>query len=967
MSDGRWNSERMFGELMARRDRGASVDDLLDAHPDRAARMREMLRLLDELDAAQRELGFDRSVTTRRTEEATAVDFARQSEGVVAEFRARTSERAAGQRYRTLEEIGRGGMGAVFRVRDEDLERDLAMKVIRRNRATPETVARFFDEAKVAGQLDHPGIVPVHELGIDAEGEAYFTMKLVEGRTLQEVFDDLAAGEDWTQTKVLGLLQRVCEAMAYAHDKGVIHRDLKPANVMIGRFGEVYVMDWGLARRLDATDGGELDVGESDVADVADVTAAGAGADARHPSPLYTRDGNVVGTPMYMSPEQALGKSAEMGPHSDIYSLGGMLYQLLAGHMPYAGTTDSLRPHDVWERVKAGPPVALRAVAPTAPAELLSICEKAMRWNWRDRYRSMAELGADLSAYLEGRVVRAHATGVVPEFAMWVRRNRALAVTSLAAVVVVVALAVGFALVVAGKNVEVLATSAELLVARNDALANAAEADVNAQRASENAERALTSEHVAEQKTVEADKSAALAQREARHARGSERSTRSMLSFIEEMFELQDPRRALGETITVKQVLDSGAARIGGSLPNDPVLRASLMEMMGGLYESLGLLDEAVPLTREALRLYLEQSGGEYNEISVSTAHNLAYVLTRLSLHEESEALFRVAYEGSARLEGPEHESALNSLFGLATAIANQSRHVEALALFEECNEIARRTLPPDSELRLATEAGLMQMYGSLGRYDGIETLLETYASILELHGERHPDVLAVATRIGVFYLQIGRSEEAEDWLNSTLVLLEQVLGPDHLDTLLAVYSLSECLERFGRVQESEALLRRIDASSLDRLHALRIRARMGLGRHLHRRGEFASAEVAYVDALADYRAVVGDEHDETLQTLAQLGVLYQQMGRLDESLEIGWEALETRRRVLPRGHPKLRESVQNVATTLRVMERFEELAPLAQELLKLTPQDHPERKLLEQALVEIEQEAKNAAANAGD
>src|SRR5262245_13840869 len=163
-------------------------------------------------------------------------------------------------RYRLEGEIGRGGMGAVLRVWDGALQRQLAMKVVAKDGRPsgeerlppdPRTLSRFLEEAQVTGQLDHPGIVPVHELGMDSEGRIYFTMKLVKGKTLKEVFEELADGQGgWTQARVLGVLLKVCEAMSYAHAKGVIHRDLKPANVMVGRFGEVFVMDWGLAKVL---------------------------------------------------------------------------------------------------------------------------------------------------------------------------------------------------------------------------------------------------------------------------------------------------------------------------------------------------------------------------------------------------------------------------------------------------------------------------------------------------------------------------------------------------------------------------------------------------------------------------------------------------------------------------------------------------------------------------------------------
>src|SRR5262245_30873177 len=171
-------------------------------------------------------------------------------------------------RYQKRGEVARGGMGMIQKVWDEDLRRELAMKVVlgesgpaSTREISPKTLGRFLEEAQVTGQLDHPGIVPVHELGLDDQGGVFFTMRLVKGRTLRDVFDELAKGEQgWTQTRVLGLLLKVCEALSYAHAKGVIHRDLKPANVMVGKFGEVFVMDWGLAKILGRADEKDLRV-----------------------------------------------------------------------------------------------------------------------------------------------------------------------------------------------------------------------------------------------------------------------------------------------------------------------------------------------------------------------------------------------------------------------------------------------------------------------------------------------------------------------------------------------------------------------------------------------------------------------------------------------------------------------------------------------------------------------------------
>ncbi len=346
-------------------------------------------------------------------------------------------------RYVLRGEIARGGMGAIFEVWDEDLRRTMAMKVLLGGKAGsqptaeevhPRTLARFLEEAQVTAQLDHPGIVPVHELGLEDQGRVYFTMRLVKGRNLREIFDLAREGrEGWNQTRVLMILLKVCEAMAYAHSKKVIHRDLKPDNVMVGRYGEVYVMDWGLARVLGTKDLHDLRPDTKAMSlSIVDSDRRIGSASAPPESTLYTMDGDVVGTPAYMSPEQARGEIDRLGPRSDVYSVGAMLYHLFSGQTPYVAQGARVTNHMVLRWVLEGPAKPLQELDPKLPAELVAICEKAMAREPEERYATMLELAEDLRAYLEQRVVRAYETGAVAEFRKWVRRNRPLAASGAA-------------------------------------------------------------------------------------------------------------------------------------------------------------------------------------------------------------------------------------------------------------------------------------------------------------------------------------------------------------------------------------------------------------------------------------------------------------------------------------------------------------------------------------------------------
>ncbi len=319
------------------------------------------------------------------------------------------------QRYTIREEVARGGMGVVYRVWDEDLGRYLAMKVMRsrmRSRLEPDrmlvddrSLASFLDEVQITSQLDHPGIVPVHELGLDEAGQVFFTMRLVRGQTLGEVFRLAEEGKDgWNQTRAVGVLLKACEAVGFAQSKGVIHRDLKPANIMVGRFGEAYVMDWGLAQVMGREDTHKRPV-IAGVNSSIHVIQADKGAENEEFS-HFAR--SVQGTPAYMAPEQANPWIVEIGPEADVYSLGAILYRLLSGTRPYGHEAPKAGARDRLRLVRSGPPRSLGEFTERdIPASLRAIADKAMSREPANRYRNAMQMAAELRNYLEDRVVDA--------------------------------------------------------------------------------------------------------------------------------------------------------------------------------------------------------------------------------------------------------------------------------------------------------------------------------------------------------------------------------------------------------------------------------------------------------------------------------------------------------------------------------------------------------------------------------
>lgn len=287
-------------------------------------------------------------------------------------------------RFLLQDQIGRGGMGRVFEARDPELRRTVAIKVLLDpKKVSAKTLARFVSEAQITSQLDHPNIIPIHEVGATHEGEVYFVMKKVEGRTLTEILADARTGDTkWTQYRLLNVFIKICNAVAYAHDRGVLHRDLKPANIMLGRFGEVLVMDWGVARLID-------DETEPTQEDLPIESTSQSG----------TVDGASIGTPGYMSPEQAQGQLEKLGPTSDVWSLGSILYQMLTLRPAYEAD-DSFAL--VKKALKPPVPPNIRAPECKLDREIEGVCLKALQPEPEDRYDNAAELARTVEEFLEG-------------------------------------------------------------------------------------------------------------------------------------------------------------------------------------------------------------------------------------------------------------------------------------------------------------------------------------------------------------------------------------------------------------------------------------------------------------------------------------------------------------------------------------------------------------------------------------
>jgi len=348
-------------------------------HPELAG----LLECLESLDSLAPTVAENPVGDTERDEDEVPTVRASDS-AVVAE----PAEPTPFGKYQLLGELGRGGMGVVYAARQTDLDRTVALKMILSSHlATSEEVERFYAEARAAGRLKHPNIVAIHEVG-EIMGQHYFAMDCVEGTSLAEELRKKSISLEQS----VRCLAAVARAVHYLHEHGVVHRDLKPSNILLDQAGNPYVTDFGLAKVFD------IDTGR-------------------------TGSGMIIGTPGFMSPEQAAGRIDEISPRSDIYSLGAILYLMLTGQAPFGHT------HPMYTLLGAveGDPPLPRSLNPEAPRDLQAICLRCLERDPGDRYHSAADLAADLERFQSGEPVEARATGIGQRFRRWLRREPALA------------------------------------------------------------------------------------------------------------------------------------------------------------------------------------------------------------------------------------------------------------------------------------------------------------------------------------------------------------------------------------------------------------------------------------------------------------------------------------------------------------------------------------------------------------
>jgi len=720
-------------------------------------------------------------------------------------------------RYHLLQKIGEGGMGEVWLAEQtEPVRRRVALKLVKASLNSREVIARFESERQALALMDHPAIARVLDAGSTPQGAPYFVMEYVAGTPITAYCDH----HRLSTRERLELFERVCEGVQHAHQKAIIHRDLKPSNILVtevdGRPAPK-IIDFGVAKALT----------QKLAADT-----------------LFTRVGALVGTPEYMSPEQALSSGEDIDIRSDVYSLGIVLYELLAGAPPIELRKIALDEFLRRLREEDPPKPSTRistqdralstelarkrhtephALAKQMRGDLDSIALKALEKDRSRRYDSTSDLAADIRRYLNNEAVLAVPPSAAYRARKFMRRYRtALATACAFALVLIVAAAVSVR--------EGIRASREAAAAQavNDFLQN----DVLAQ--------------------ASANSQAGPAAR-------------------------PDP------DLKVRTALDRAAARIAGKFDQQPEVEAEIRDTIGQTYMDLGLYPEALKQFERALDLHRGALGAE-NPKTLRTISRLGRVAYFEGKFPEAEALFHQALAAQRRMLGPENRDTLYSLDNLGNIYYQQGKYARAEALLSQTVEICRRVWGPEHSTTVSAMNNLANVYWAENKLAEAEAL---YIQVLEIRrrvlGPEHPHTLAVINNLANAYNREGKYAQAEALQTEAVDVKRRVLGPEHSDTLVSMRSLSNIYYRQGKYAQAEALARttvEITRRVLGPEHVNTLVSMQYLGDIYSHQGKYREAETVYSQALEIMRRVIGPEHPTTLITLSDIASLYQRQGK---------------------------------------------------------------------------------------
>jgi serine/threonine protein kinase/tetratricopeptide (TPR) repeat protein len=744
--------------------------------------------------------------------------------------------------YRLHELLGEGGMGEVYRAtQSEPVRREVALKIIKPGMDTKEVVARFQSERQALAVMDHSSIAKVLDAGATEAGRPYFVMELVRGVPLDEYCDV----HKLSTVERLELFIRVCEAVHHAHQKGVVHRDLKPSNVL------VTVQD------------------DKPIPKVIDFGIAKAVGHALTDHTLATTVGQMLGTPAYMSPEQAEQSGLDVDTRTDVYALGVMLYELLSGTLPFDSKALSkpdfvlqwlIRERDVptpsarlaslletQQTVARNRRTDVRTLRRELRGDLDWIVMKAMEKDRTRRYDAASQFAADLRRFLDAEPVSARPPSAGYRLRKFARRHRG-------------ALAAGVVLVLALVGGSALATVGFVRAARSAARASAA------------ADRA-----------------------------------QAVNAFLDQMLRAADPVRGGEAETTVREVLDAASQEVtGGALEDSPLVEAAVRRSIGGTYMHLGLLDEAEQHLEQSWALLRTTPGAEDLE-RVAVLDELGQIRVRQGDAGAAEELYRLALAlaDSAGLssDGGAGESTVNSVRNdLGLALRDMDRIDEAAEVLEALAASERRIRAPDDVELASTLNNLALVKRAQGDIQGaIDLFGETLGVLRAAFGERHVYVATVMESIGSLEQRMGRYAAADSLMTAALDMRREILGDRHRDIANGLNALGLLHTETGESDEADAYFQEALAMSLDMYgegHPLTASVLNNIGVLHLQRVEATEAEVAFRRALSIREDVLGERHRYTLNTRANLAAAILLSGRAEEAAALAGEAVQAEREI---------------------------------------------------------------------
>jgi serine/threonine protein kinase/tetratricopeptide (TPR) repeat protein len=730
--------------------------------------------------------------------------------------------------YHVIELLGEGGMGVVYEAEQQSPHRRVALKVMRRGHDVDEVHARMFHhEADALARLRHPKIAAIYESGHTEDGHDYFAMELVRGQTLNQWLEQRR--QPTTRSEVqrrLELFHSICEAVQYAHQRGVVHRDLKPANIMVlesdgssdsppAAIPMVKVLDFGLARITDP-----------------DMQAA----------TIMSEIGVIRGTLPYMSPEQTKSDVDAVDVRTDVYALGVILYEMLSGERPY--DVDSATLLDALRIICEEPPKPLLTRTTGAlrlDQDLETIVRKALAKNPDERYGTVLELADDVNRYLTARPIHARPPSAAYRIQRFVQRNKVAVAASGAVVFALFIAMVGIALgLVRARDAEAearreAATSAKVSRFLVDMLASVDAQQVGRLLLSDIEERVMDS---ARDRGIDPDRAAADYRQAISEVSGTEVGRRlvdeAILSqaarAVRERFD-NEPRVAgqlehtLAETylwLGLNDIASEHARRAAvirsRALGRDSREALQSTALIGLLEYHQGRLDDAERTLRETSRRQEELFGGDHED-TTWTRVRLSWVEIERGRLETAEEILRDALERQRRTLGDEHRDTATTMNSLAVVYADQQRFSEAEALHSKVLEIRSRTLGPTDPDTLKSMTNLAVVSFYQGRLVVAAELFQDVVDLqIESLGPDHPVTLATMNNLAVILERQGRIEEAEEMHRRVLASKRQVLGDEHPETVSSRYNLAIVLTSQGRLDAAEQMHREIFEIRLEEL-----------------------------------------------------------------------------------------------------------------------------------------------------